>query len=337
MSEGKKKRLSMLDNLAAAGSPTPSSMMASSRPLRAARDAVDSHKVWELDPAQIIDSRVADRLSPEDVADLCDSIEVTGQTVPILVRRHPSDDEKYLLVYGRRRLEAIKLSNKVSKVRALIATLDEEAATEAQISENMARRDLTYIEKALFAHELIKSGFGNQTRVAEVLTVTKSSISMGLAIIEAIGVDLVRAIGPAQGVGRPRWDTLAKALDGSLLGTDGLVDLAERTRGMSEIEIYSATNIEDLSDPSVAAFEAVLGSISAKPQTARPAAKPKSDNKADATTLHLDEHTSASITRTKSGLRLDVAQGGFADWVEDQAQDLMQELHRRWQQHGKDT
>ena len=331
MTDSKKKRLSMLDNLATAGTPTPSSMIASNRPLRAARDAVDSHKVWDLEPFQIIDTRVADRLSHDDVADLRDSIEVTGQTVPILVRRHPSEDDKYLLVYGRRRLEAIRSSDKVTKVRALIATLDEDAATQAQISENMARRDLTYIEKALFAHELIQSGFGTQTRVAEVLTVTKSSVSMGLAIIESIGVDLVRAIGPAQGIGRPRWDALAKALDGSLIGDDGLVDLAERTRGMSEIEVLSATNLDQLTDPSVAAFEAVLDKVSTK-ITARNS-KVKPATKTDRKRLTDD----VTLTRTKSGVRLDVAKGDFADWVEDQATDLMEELHQRWKRRGKDT
>lgn len=204
MTDNKKKRLSMLENLSTPA-PAPSSLMKTNRPLRAARAAVDAHRVWDLDPAQIIDTRVADRLDHDDVADLRHSIEVSGQTVPILVRRHATQPDTYHLVYGRRRLEAIRTSTTVTTVRALIADIDADAAVEAQISENMARRDLTYIEKALFAHDLIESGFGNQSRVAEVLTVTKSAISMGLAIVATIGPDLIRAIGPAQGIGRPRW------------------------------------------------------------------------------------------------------------------------------------
>ena len=71
MTSGKKKRMSMLDNLAAAGGPAPAPqagavtpMMTSNRALRSARDAVDSHHVWELDPASIVDDRMADRLDP---------------------------------------------------------------------------------------------------------------------------------------------------------------------------------------------------------------------------------------------------------------------------------
>ena len=208
MTSGKKKRMSMLDSLAAAGAPSPAPqtgavtpMMTSNRALRSARDAVDSHHVWELDPASIEDGRMADRLDPADVLDLRDAIEANGQTVPILVRRAPGEDDRYLLVYGRRRLEAIRQSDKVTKVRALVTNLDDDSALRAQISENMGRRDLSFIEKALFAKDLVSSGFGNQSQVAEILTVTKSSISMAIAIADMVGPDLVRAIGAAHRIG----------------------------------------------------------------------------------------------------------------------------------------
>ena len=130
----KKKRMTMLDGLTAAGhqSPVPGpSMMSTNRALRSARDAVDSHQVWELDPDTIDDGRIADRLDPNDVADLRDAIETNGQTVPILVRRHPTTPDRYLLVYGRRRLQAVRDSAKVQTVRALIASMGDDAAVRA--------------------------------------------------------------------------------------------------------------------------------------------------------------------------------------------------------------
>ena len=60
MTASKKKRMSMLDSLATAGTPAaPGSMMSTNRALRSARDAVDAHHVWELDPDEIEDGRVA--------------------------------------------------------------------------------------------------------------------------------------------------------------------------------------------------------------------------------------------------------------------------------------
>src|SRR5690606_32981329 len=124
MTDSRKKRMSILDGLAAAGPPAAvGSMMSSNRALRSARDAVDAHHVWELNPAEIEDERFADRLDPADVQDLRSSIEQNGQTVPILVRRHPTENNRYLLVYGRRRLEAIRGSDRLGNVKALIANL----------------------------------------------------------------------------------------------------------------------------------------------------------------------------------------------------------------------
>ncbi|UWQ85702.1 plasmid partitioning protein RepB [Leisingera caerulea] len=339
MTSSKKSRLSMLDSLAAAGAPAAApapaaSMMSSNRALRSARDAVDSHRVWDLEPHQIEDTRVHDRLDPSDIHDLRDAIEANGQTVPILVRRHPSEADRYLLVYGRRRLEAIRASDKVTKVRALVASLDDDAAVRAQISENMARRDLSFIEKALFAQELVENGFGNQSQVAEVLTVTKSSVSMAIAIAEAIGPDLIRAIGPAQGIGRPRWDALAKAISDTGADRDALIRIAEKEYTSFAVDAVTEGSEAATADPSVLAFEAVFRAAvpAAAPQDAKPAKKARTLTQP----LTVDGRRSATLRRTAKGVSLELPGGGFADWLEAEAQNVIEELHARWQSRGEE-
>ncbi|WP_424976634.1 plasmid partitioning protein RepB [Dinoroseobacter sp. S124A] len=333
---GKKKRMSMLDNLAAAGAPAPpSSMLSTNRALRSARDAVDGHKVWDLDPASIdTTGRMQDRLDMSDVADLQDAIEANGQTVPILVRRHPEDPDRYLLVYGYRRLVAIQQSDKVDKVRALIATLDDRAAQQAQISENMARRDLSYIEKARFARQLVEGGFGSQTEVAEVLTVAKSSISMAFGILDMVGEDLVLAIGPAHGIGRPRWEALGKLITDHHLSRTDLVDVATRSFTRAEWSDVLGEAAPPSDDPSVAAFEAVLAEAQAL-VPAQPIEK-KQVKRKQARRVQLDPAQRATVTRTAKGLRFDISEGAFADWLEDQADTLLADLHARWQTRAED-
>lgn len=330
MTDSKKKRMSMLDSLAATGAPlAASTMMSSNRALRSARDAVDAHHVWELDPADIEDTRFADRLDPRDVADLRASIEANGQTVPILVRRHPTESDRYLLVYGRRRLEAIKSSDRVLKIRALIATLDESAAIRAQVSENTGRRDLSYIERALFARELLESNFGNQAQIAEVLNATKSAISMAISVASAVGTDLARAIGPALGVGRPRWEALAKSIADARVDPSQLVGIASdaRTKTASLEETDDQTG--PASDPSNAAFDAIarhlrklLGGHSLGNRQSKVRA------------LSIDGKVIAQVQSTTKGVRLDLKsdQEGFASWFESQSQTLIEELHARWKQ-----
>jgi len=326
MTDSKKKRMSMLDSLAAAGTPpAPGSMMSSNRALRSARDAVDAHHVWELDPADIQDDRYSDRLDPKDVHDLRASIEQNGQTVPILVRRHPTDPNRYLLVYGRRRLEAIRASDKVRKVRALIANLDDTAALRAQVSENTGRRDLSYIERALFAQELLDSGFGSQAQIAEVLNVTRSAVSMSISVAKAIGTALAHAIGPAHGVGRPRWEALAKELADSRIENDDLSRIALDVRAKAAAN--EQADEDPQVDPSVAAFEAVARHVK-KSVSSTLGKKPRSKT----TALVIDGTPVGAIKRSGRALRLDLTDvdDAFAEWLDARAQDVLEELHDRW-------
>lgn len=326
MTDSKKKRMSMLDSLATAGTPpVTGSMMSSNRALRSARDAVDAHHVWELDPAEIQDERYSDRLDPQDVHDLRASIELNGQTVPILVRRHPAETNRYLLVYGRRRLEAIRSSDKVSKVRALIANLDDTAALRAQVSENTARRDLSYIERALFAQELLDNGFGSQAQIAEVLNVTRSAVSMSISVAKAIGTALAHAIGPAHGVGRPRWEALAKELADSRIENDDLSRVALDVRAKAAAN--EQADEDPQVDPSVAAFEAVARHVK-KSVSSTLGKKPRSKT----TALVIDGTPVGAIKRSGRALRLDLTDvdDAFAEWLDARAQDVLEELHDRW-------
>ncbi|MBE9638705.1 plasmid partitioning protein RepB [Salipiger mangrovisoli] len=333
MSDTRKKRMSMLDSLASAGVQGASPMMTTNRALRSARDAVDTHRIWELDPSQIDDTRTRDRLDPNDVIDLRDAIEANGQTVPILVRRNPEQDGRYLLVYGRRRLEAIRSSDKVEKVRALVATLDERDAVTAQISENMARRDLSFIEKALFAKELVDSGFGNQSQVAEVLTVTKSSISMALSVAETIGRDLAQAIGAAHGIGRPRWEALARAIEETGADREELAQLADDIHTAAEVALVSGETVPD--DVSLAAFEAVAGHLAPSPARA-PARKAETAQKPRRQSLLVGGRRAGTLKRTPKGLSIDLDDPRFADWIESEAQAVIEELHARWKRGAED-
>ena len=321
MTDTRKKRMSMLDSLAAAGTPAAGSMMSRNRALRSARDAVDSHRVWEIDPAEIEDSRLVDRLDPEDVDDLRRSIELNGQTVPILVRRDPDIANRYLLVYGRRRLEAIRGSDTVPKVRALIANIDDSAALRAQVSENTGRRDLSYIERAVFAQELLDAHFGSQAEIAEVLNATRSAVSMALSVARAISPELARAIGPAHGIGRPRWDALVKAIAEADADQDALAKIARAARDNAGAEDTDGVPV----DASVEAFEAVARHLK------KTGATPPTPS-APAIELSLDGQKAGSIRRTAKGVRLDLTNvdDDFAAWLEDQAQDVLEDLHSRW-------
>jgi ParB family chromosome partitioning protein len=165
--------------------------------------------VVEVDPDFIEPSFVSDRFSQANdqaFRDLVKSIETHGQQVPILVRPHLAKSDRYQIAYGHRRLRACAILRQ--KVRAVVREMSNTELVIAQGKENSERRDLSFIERALFAQNLEEAGFDRNTLIA-ALSVDKTEVARLLAVARAIPNDVAYAIGPAPKAGRPRWMALA--------------------------------------------------------------------------------------------------------------------------------
>lgn len=171
-----------------------------------------SQSVIELKADTIDASPIADRLP--DVSDahaeLVASIRQHGQQVPVLVRPHPVHQGRYQIAYGRRRLRAIK--ELAIPVRCFVKNLTDEELVVAQGTENTARADLTFIERALFAANLEAGGFSRDTIMA-ALSVDKTGLSRLISSASRVPRELIGAIGPAPKAGRDRWVELAARLE----------------------------------------------------------------------------------------------------------------------------
>jgi len=176
------------------------------------RQAASGHMVLELDPG-VVDASFAedriDRTSDADYRRLVDSIGKSGQQVPILVRPHPELTGRYQVAYGHRRLAAA--TELGIPVRALVKPLTDAELVVAQGKENAERRNLTFIERALFAAELEARGFDRSTLLA-ALAAHPAEMSRYLAVARDIPRWLAMAIGAAPKAGRPRWMALAEQL-----------------------------------------------------------------------------------------------------------------------------
>ena len=172
----------------------------------------DGERVVQLETDTIAESFVNDRLTDEERDDpdflaLIDSIRESGQQVPILVR--PSDEPgRYQVAYGHRRLKAARRLGR--PVSAIVKTLSDDELVLAQGKENAERRNLSFIERAMFARTLSDRGFDRKL-VSEALGgLLKSEMSRLLQVAEAVPSVIARAIGPAPKAGRDRWMALAE-------------------------------------------------------------------------------------------------------------------------------
>ncbi len=181
-----------------------------SRALRAAM--ATGSAIVELDPETIDPAFIRDRLAEEagpEFEALKESIRAHGQTVPILVRPHPKEEGRYQAVYGHRRLRAAQALG--LKARAVVRRLDDRELVLAQGIENSARRDLSFIERALFALALETSGYDRPVIMA-ALSTDKTELSKMISTARTVPPAIVRAIGPAPRAGRRRWMQLAELM-----------------------------------------------------------------------------------------------------------------------------
>jgi ParB family chromosome partitioning protein len=188
-------------------------------------EQLKAHSVLEIEPHLIDASFVADRLetSTQHHRMLVDSIRDHGQQVPVLVRPHPEKEGRYQIAYGRRRLLAVTELGR--SVRAIVKPLTDEQLVVAQGQENSARKDLTFIERALFAARLEQAGYSRETIMAS-LTVDKTGLSRLISSAVKIPPDLIETIGSAPSIGRDRWTELSTRLE-----TPGALALARAAVG----------------------------------------------------------------------------------------------------------
>ncbi len=224
-------RKNLLKNLMAAEVETKSAKPARQRPTGRAIGAVSqsiaelkARSIEDIDADLIDPGGLQDRLerNEADHAALVASIRDYGQQVPVLVRPHPEGDKRFQVVYGRRRVAALRELG--LPVKAMIRDLDDHQAVLAQGQENASRRDLSFIEKVNFARQMRDAGYDRKV-ICDALDIDKTLVSRMLSVADRTPLEVIEAIGSAPSVGRDRWSSLASLIETSDWDIDAMVAL----------------------------------------------------------------------------------------------------------------
>lgn len=276
-----------------------------------------SNAIREIDTALIEDDGPKDRLTfgPEAVVDLAESIRVHGQQVPIMVRPLRDQPGRFQVVYGRRRLAALRSLG--LPARAMVRVLDDTQAILAQGQENSVRLDPSFIEKALFVTELADSGHAQEV-ILEALAIDKPMLSRMQKVSRSLPHDLIHLIGPAHGVGRRRWEELA--------------DLARAENpDFAAVEKQLQTELAALGSDE--RFHRVAEAISHRLAPAKEAAA------SPAQTIKIaDGQVLAEVKSTPRALTLKLdgkANPAFTDWLQENAAEQLQALYRIWEDQNR--
>lgn len=274
-----------------------------------ASEARGAGDIVEIDTALLIASAFRDRLDGPDTdhADLVESIRQSGQQVPILVRPHPKEPGRYEIAYGHRRVAALRALKRPA--RTLIRPLTDNELIIAQGTENSARKDLTFAERAYFAFGLERDGVDRITIMA-ALSIDKTEVSRLIGVMGAIPFDLVENIGPAPKIGRRRWQDLAEAI-----AREGGI---ERMRNVLESDEWERIVDSD------ARFLAVFSAVAPAPKKKKSG---KSEIWKDGTGREL-----ALVERGKGRFTLsidDTIEPAFGDYLLDRLPEIFASFKRR--------
>ena len=117
----------------------------------------------------------------ESIAELSNSIKAQGIIQPIVLR--PIADERYEIIAGERRWRAAQLAG-LTKVPAVIRTVDDDSALAMSLIENIQREDLNPLEEASALQRLIDDFQFTHQEVANALGKSRSAVTNTLRLTQ---------------------------------------------------------------------------------------------------------------------------------------------------------
>jgi ParB family transcriptional regulator, chromosome partitioning protein len=119
---------------------------------------------------------------PNELESLAESIKVQGILQPILVRRHPTDADRYQIIAGERRFRAAGLAG-LTDIPTLLRDMDDSDAAVVALVENLQRQDLNPLEEAEGYQRLLDDFGLTQEALGYAVSKSRSHISNTIRLL----------------------------------------------------------------------------------------------------------------------------------------------------------
>lgn len=121
--------------------------------------------------------------SEAELVDLSQSIRTHGIVQPIIVRRKAETADIYEIVAGERRWRAAQIAG-LTEVPVIVRDIDDRAALEIAIVENVQRADLNAIEEATGYQQLVDEHSYTQLDLAGIIGKSRSHVANTLRLLK---------------------------------------------------------------------------------------------------------------------------------------------------------
>ena len=200
----------------------------------------------------------------ESIAELADSIAERGVLQPVLLR---PDGENFQLVAGERRWRAAQRA-RLHTIPAIVRDIDDSAAAEIALIENVQRQDLNAIEEAEGYKQLIDRHGHTQDEVAKLVHKSRSHVSNLLRLLDlpgAVKQSLLRgdiSMGHARAIATAQDpEALARKIVEKGLSVRQAEVLAKREKPGSAAEAAATRAPQQPVDADLVALERQLGDM----------------------------------------------------------------------------
>lgn len=139
-------------------------------------EVIQNLKVIDVEPNKEQPRRNFDE---ESIEELANSIKEYGVIQPIIVTKK---DNYYQIVAGERRWRASKKAG-LSEIPAIVREYDKQKNSEIALIENIQRKDLNPIEKAMAIRELLDTYDLTQQKLADKLGISRSGLANTVRIL----------------------------------------------------------------------------------------------------------------------------------------------------------
>ena len=145
-------------------------------------DATSKQSVRKIDVLLIDKNPYQPRLEFDqaEIQSLADSLQTHGLLQPLVVRKH---GDRYQLVAGERRLRAA-LKAGWRDVSVHVLDVDDRQMAELALTENLQRRDLNAIEKAIAFQRYLDTYGGTHEELAKRLELDRSTVTNFLRLLD---------------------------------------------------------------------------------------------------------------------------------------------------------
>ncbi|HEU5482274.1 MAG TPA: ParB/RepB/Spo0J family partition protein [Sphingomicrobium sp.] len=200
----------------------------------------------------------------ESIAELADSIAERGVLQPVLLR---PDGGNYQLVAGERRWRAAQRA-RLHTIPAIVREIDDSAAAEIALIENVQRQDLNAIEEAEGYKQLVERYGHTQEEVARLVHKSRSHIANLLRLLDLpseVKQSLLRgdiSMGHARAIATaPEPEELSRQIVQKGLSVRQAEALAQRARPRLGPAAAHSRIPQQPDDPDLAALERQLGDM----------------------------------------------------------------------------